>query len=102
MRWRLKTMKNKLISRRNRTRKMYGGGFNILGNPTDGNRSVVLQTPKDKTLPFMYFYIFEDQEEEEGEEKDEEEEGEEKDEEEEGEEKEEGDEEKEEETGEEY
>lgn len=61
MRWRLKTMKNKLLSRRNRTRKMYGGGlFSIFGKPTDGKRSAGFKGPKDKTLPFMYFYIFEE------------------------------------------
>jgi hypothetical protein len=36
-------MKNKLLSRRNRTRKMYGG------TGTD-----------DEILPFMYFYLFEE------------------------------------------
>ena len=58
MRWSSKTTKNKLIPHRNRTHKNYKGGLNVFGISTDGERPVVLQPPKDKTLPFMYFYNF--------------------------------------------
>lgn len=59
MRWRLKTMKNKLLTRKNRTRKIYGG-LNLFGKNTRGkNRFFGSPKPKDETLPFMYFYIFE-------------------------------------------
>jgi len=56
-------MKKKLKPRRNRTHKMYGG-FNIFGNRTPGLIPRALQSAKDTTLPFMYFYNFEDEEEE--------------------------------------
>lgn len=68
MRWRLKTMKNKLPRHKNRTRKMYGG-VNFFGKHTDG-KNRVFQLPKDKTFPFMYFYIFEEKVKQEEEEED--------------------------------
>ena len=55
MRRRLKTMKNKLLSRRNRTRKIYGEGLmDFLKKKSNTNND-----NNNKSLPFMYFYIFE-------------------------------------------
>jgi len=59
-----RTMKKKLKPRRNRTHKMYGGFdlSNLFGNRTSGLSPRALQSPKDTTLPFMYFYNFKDKE----------------------------------------